>query len=395
MTDLPRAAGPIRTLRPARRALILSGSIGKGHDVVAEACASALSTAGCSSNIVDCMALLGERANQFADKLFRGMLAVPGAYDAFHYSQLRTGSRLASVMDRAAARRLAPVLGRMLDREPADLVLSVFATGGAAADALKAEGRDIRSVVYCTDACPHRLWVHPGTDLFLVTDEMSAAFIRYHRPDAAVAVVPAAARAEFHHPPSRPEARAELGLADDVPVALAMAGSWGVAPLDVIARALSQRGFRVLAVAGTNQRLHRRLQHLERSDPGVMAFGYSDRIPDLMVASDIVVTTPGDTCTEARLLDRPILLLDTVPGHGRENLQLELARGSAAATAGQPAIVAEAAWRLYQREGASASVRPPSRSGDAWGRNFLASLGSLGPVGGESRPAEAADGSHP
>ena len=60
-----------------------------------------------------------------------------------------------------------------------------------------------------------------------------------------------------------------------------------------------------------------------------MPFGFTDQIPTLMAASDLVITSSGDTCSEARVIGRDLLLLDIVPGHGRENLQLELERGSA------------------------------------------------------------------
>jgi processive 1,2-diacylglycerol beta-glucosyltransferase len=43
----------------------------------------------------------------------------------------------------------------------------------------------------------------------------------------------------------------------------------------------------------------------------------------------VVVTSSGDTCREARTLGRGIVLLDVVPGHGRENLMHELELGGA------------------------------------------------------------------
>ncbi|MGH8987736.1 MAG: hypothetical protein ACRDXC_03945 [Acidimicrobiales bacterium] len=49
-----------------------------------------------------------------------------------------------------------------------------------------------------------------------------------------------------------------------------------------------------------------------------------------MAASDLVVTTPGaSTCSEARVVGRPLMLLDVMPGHGRDNVQHELELGEA------------------------------------------------------------------
>ena len=82
------------------------------------------------------MKMLGRRSGSAGEAVFRAMLGVPGLYDAFHYSALRTGGRLARLADAGARRQLVPALGSYLDEHPADLLISVFATGAAAASAL-------------------------------------------------------------------------------------------------------------------------------------------------------------------------------------------------------------------------------------------------------------------
>ena len=49
-----------------------------------------------------------------------------------------------------------------------------------------------------TDSYAHRLWVHEGTDLFLVTSHLAACSVRRYRPRARVEVVSAPARPEFY-----------------------------------------------------------------------------------------------------------------------------------------------------------------------------------------------------
>jgi UDP-N-acetylglucosamine:LPS N-acetylglucosamine transferase len=159
-------------------------------------------------------------------------------------------------------------------------------------------------------------------------------------------------------------------------VVLLMAGAWGIGPLDRLANVLVRDGVTVLAVAGANQRLYRKLQAVAARHPRILAFGYSDQIPELMSAADVVVTTPGDTCTEARLLERPMVLLDTVPGHGRENLELELARGAATAVPSDPEVVRDAVRVALKGQVPPATDKPPRR--EEWARTFLASLAPVG-----------------
>ena len=76
---------------PLKQALILSGSFGKGHDIVAEACAAALEPLDTQSRIVDSIALLGGPGSAVGDWVFRRLLSSAPIYDAFHFSQLRVG----------------------------------------------------------------------------------------------------------------------------------------------------------------------------------------------------------------------------------------------------------------------------------------------------------------
>jgi processive 1,2-diacylglycerol beta-glucosyltransferase len=359
-----------------RRALLLSGSIGFGHDQLAEACATSLESDGWSTRTVDLMRLLGRGADSMGGAVFRTMLAVPGLYDAFHFASLRTGNRIAEVADSAASRRTLPRLRHLLDADPADLAVSVFATGASAISRLAGRYPSMKHVVFCTDVTPHRLWVHQNVDLYLVTSQAAERAVRRFAPEARVLVVQAPVRAAFYHPPSQLNARTNLGVPVRDRCVLLTTGAWGLGPVAQAAEALGDAGVHVLAVAGRNARLEHRLRAAARRQPLVHPFGFSDRIPELMAASDLVVTSSGDTCTEARVIGRPLLLLDVVQGHGRDNLQHELELGDAAVASGRAADVVRAA--LSALDQAKPPPAMPTRSSDAWHTALHAALGTIG-----------------
>jgi processive 1,2-diacylglycerol beta-glucosyltransferase len=111
--------------------VVLSGSIGRGHDSVADACMTALRGAGISSCTTDCMELLGGPGQRVGEYLFHRTLGLPAVFDALHFSQLRAGTNLADRMESAAAKRLVPGLRQHLDLERGGMLLSVFPTGRA------------------------------------------------------------------------------------------------------------------------------------------------------------------------------------------------------------------------------------------------------------------------
>ena len=358
-----------------RQAVLLSGSLGMGHDVLAEACTTSLTGAGWSAETLDAMRLLG-RGGSAGEAVFRSMLAVPGLYDAFHFAALRTGSRLALLADAAARRQVVPRLRDYLDARPADLAISVFPTAASAVSRLSGRYPGMKHIVFCTDVTPHRLWVHPNVDLYLVTAAAAEPAVRRFQPEASVMVVPAVVRTAFYHPPAQAEARASLGLPGHGRCVLLMSGAWGLGPVAEAARALGDAGVHVLAVAGRNARLEARLRDAARRQPRVHAFGFTDRVPELMAAADLIVTSSGDTCAEARTIGRPLLLLDVVQGHGRDNLQHELELGDASVTSPRAADLTRSA--LAALDQAKPPAAGPARQLASWQRSFAAALEQVG-----------------
>ena len=360
------------------RALLLSGSLGAGHDVQASACAASLARQGWSTEILDAMRLLGPRGGSAGERVFRGMLALPGLYDAFHFAALRPGGRLALLADAAARRRLVPRLRDHLDAERADLAISVFATAASAVSALADRYPAMSHVVLCSDVTPHRLWVHPHVDLYLVTSPAAEAAVRRYQPQAHVLVIPAPVRPGFLGPPSQEDARAALGLPAQDRAVLLMSGAWGLGPLAQAAAALADAGVQVLAVAGRNAKLEGRLRLAARQRPRLHVFGYTERVPALMAAADLVITSSGDTCSEARTVGRPLLLLDVVQGHGRDNLQHELELGDAAVTSPHPAAVTRSALAALETAKPPSSQSHPAERARSWEDVFTAALETIG-----------------
>ena len=141
----------------------------------------------------------------------------------------------------------------------------------------------------------------------------------------------------------------------------------------------------MLAVAGRNARMEATLRAAAVQRPRIRAFGYTDRVPELMVAADLVITSPGDTCAEVRAVGRRLLLLDVLPGHGRDNCQHQLERGNAWVTsAGRDDVVRTALAALAAPEpGPAPGSAPDGTTGPArvlrdWDEAFSAVLAELG-----------------
>jgi processive 1,2-diacylglycerol beta-glucosyltransferase len=141
-----------------------------------------------------------------------------------------------------------------------------------------------------------------------------------------------------------------------------MSGAWGLGPLDEAAAALAADGVYVLAVAGTNRRMEAKLRSLAGAHPEIIPFGYTNQVSTLMSACDVVVTSSGDTCREARTLGRGLILIDVVPGHGRENLMHELELGGATSCLPTAGSIARAV-RSFVNDPERSKVAPAIETG--------------------------------
>jgi processive 1,2-diacylglycerol beta-glucosyltransferase len=109
-----------------------------------------------------------------------------------------------------------------------------------------------------------------------------------------------------------------LGLDPRRPVVLVMGGGMGPAPLDEIIQSLERCGLplQVLAVSGRDRALKPRLESLRgKIALDLHVFGWSDSIPELMTAADLLITKPGGVTTaEALAVGVPMLLTHPIPG---------------------------------------------------------------------------------
>jgi len=336
------------------------------------ACAATLEALGWRTHTLDKTRARGRSASAAAA---RALLAVPGLYDAVHFAALRTGGLLARQADLAMRLRLVPLLREYLDRNPTELVISISPAGASAVSTVADRYPSMRHIVFCTDASPHRLWIHPRVDLYLVTSAAAEPAVQRYLPDATVRVVAAPVRPEFYRAPTQRSARAGLRVPEHGRCVLLVGGSNGHGPLAHIATALSGNELTVLAVAGYNARLERRLR--AAAGPRVQVFGFTDRMPELMAASDLVITIPGATCMEARTVGRPLLLIDLIQGHGRDNLQHELELGDAAVTSKRPQDVVRSALACLDRIKPDAAR--PTRSLADWEAQFQLALETVVP----------------
>lgn len=127
--------------------------------------------------------------------------------------------------------------------------------------------------------------------------------------------------------PSRAMARNTLGLRPHARTVLLVGGGDGTEPLRTYARALAQSplDLQVLAVCGRNEALARRIR--ADNHDGVHVYGFVQNMPELMLASELLITRAGPgMIAEGLACGCPLLLTGRLPGQEEANVEEVLRR---------------------------------------------------------------------
>lgn len=311
-----RAGSAIEDLATAKRLLIVSASIGAGHDGAADELARRAVARGALVDRCDFLDLLPNGLGSIVRGLYhRQLKALPTSW-GWLMAMLGQPACLRIVGGSAALLARRRLLAAV--RSDTGLVVTTYPLASHAVGSLRLRRRlGCRALAFLTDMSVHPLWIAPGMDGHAALHELPAG--EAHRRGACdVAVVGPAVDPRFHRsaPWQRIEARRKWGLPAETPLALIVAGSWGVGDItQAVADVNRTRRAIPVVVCGENARLHDSLVAA-----GVYAFGWVSDMATLMQACDLVVQNAGGlTSLEARASGLPVVTYRPLPGHGRTN----------------------------------------------------------------------------
>ncbi|WP_406113387.1 MGDG synthase family glycosyltransferase [Streptomyces sp. NBC_01014] len=299
------------------RIVIISASVGAGHDGAAHELARRLEAEGFTVDRHDFLDLLPARLGKLLSGSYHRLLTwAPSGYQRIYAATEHTGGPgpVLRALFRVAQRRT-------LRAVPADAsaVVSTYPCASQVLGGLRLRGRlSVPAITYLTDFSVHSLWVAPGIDTHLAAHAIpagqataqGAAGVAVSGPVTADRFAPATPR-------RRSAARARFGLPDEAPVALLVAGSWGVGPVEQVAAEIRASGTAVpVVVCGHNEALAGRLRRAGIEH----VHGWVADMPALMSAADVLVQNAGGlTSLEAFASGLPVASYRCIPGHGQTN----------------------------------------------------------------------------
>jgi UDP-N-acetylglucosamine:LPS N-acetylglucosamine transferase len=315
-------------LSPGRspRVLILTASVGAGHDLPAQTLADQLRSEDPGAVIVtkDALAAVGgivKALSADAAEIFFFRFHVVWDVGFWLFAGFRPTRTATQAL---LTRQSAPSLLRLIATVRPDVIVSTYPNMTEVLGRLRRSGR--LSVPVCsaiTDLAALDYWASRGVDVHLVTHPESIPEVRrIAGVDTRVECVHGFTSPAFRVPRSAVEARAALALPSEGEMVLVSGGGWGVGDvLGAVDEALRRASVvRVVCLCGHNGSLARTLATTYAGEERVRVEGFTDRMSEWMAACDVLVhSTCGLTVLEALMRGCPVVSYGWGRGHIRRN----------------------------------------------------------------------------
>lgn len=248
-------------------------------------------------------------------------------------------------------------LRRTVEATQARVLVSTHPTPGGVVAELDRDGKldpaPVLTATVITDYVLHSQWVHPHTGLYLAPcQEVARELVARGIPASRIEVTGIPIRKGFRMPVDRQAARLRWGLAPEIPVVLVMIGAYGMmrGAVEACRRlAFLSEPLQLVVVAGYDRQLFHAVSAAVSASPHpVRVLGYVEDVPQLMAASDILVTKAGGlTVSEALAMGTCTVIYSPIPGQEEGNAEY-LRRHGAAEVAPSPAALEDLVGALLR-----------------------------------------------
>lgn len=320
----------VTPLRRPPTILILTASMGAGHDGVAAELARRIGGRGYAVEVIDLLDVLPGMVGRGLRSGYSAMLRwAPWLYEAIYRMWFSPGAGRGGPVSPLTILAERRIRRWVTDNQPVAAV-STFHLCSTVLGGLRRKGV-LRVPVASTvvDMSVHRLWIDPDVDLHLCIHPRASVQAKQRGAARACAPGPVV-RPCFTDPVwDRRSARASLGLAEEERVVLLVAGSWGTGDIEHTLEVVSRSGqLTAMVVCGSDLRLQRRLSRQSRGNRPVRVMGWVEDMARLMAAADVVLENAGGlTSMEALAMGVPVVSFHPIPGHGRANVAAMAASG--------------------------------------------------------------------
>lgn len=310
------------------KVLILSMTVGQGHNSASNALAQYLEKQGHTTEILDTYKFLNKVIGEAFDKGYTFMgRSFPKLNEMIYEGAERVSGTTAmkNYFPFAFSDLTKSKMKRYIEEKKPDAIVCSIIFSAILLTQLKETGalnKKIKLYGIVTDYALHPFWEYTALDYFVVSNELMVPAVMLRGiPEEKILPIGIPVRECFSKTIPKEKAREKLGLETEPLTLLITSGGRGFgAVTQLVAQADKMDGVQIVAVCGTNSLLKRRLESKKYKNT-VHIFGFLNNIDEYIDAADAIVTKPGGLSTSEAIAKKKLLIL-TPPLPGVEDINL-------------------------------------------------------------------------
>jgi 1,2-diacylglycerol 3-beta-galactosyltransferase len=319
-----------------KKILLVYGSAGGGHKSTAYAIKESLEAL--YKNQVDVKTIdvlskeYGPAITSTAPAIYKTLIKAPRSWELlYRITDTKAGNK---VLDKVVSVISQAKADKLLETYQPDVIVSTYHFANSAIlDYLNFAKLNIPFITVVTDIVTMMpTWFSKHADLTITpTEQAKELGLSLGLEEGKLKVIGQPISRKFNQEKlSRKAARKKLSLDQNLPTLMVMAGGEGVGPLEEIAELFEEFEHQVqlVLICGKNTKLKEKLED-RRWKQKVAVYGFTDQIPELMMASDYHLAKAGPSAIfESFACGLPLLLYAFIPGQEEGNVSFVTDEGA-------------------------------------------------------------------
>lgn len=300
-----------------KKILIFYGSYGGGHLSAARSIKEYIDTnySDTETCMVDCIEYINKALNKVTTKAYSGM--AKNAHWIWKKVYYGAEDGAFAKVNNETQKLMSIKLNKLLQSYQPDLIISTHPFSSHMCAILKKKKKiSSKIATIITDYAPHGQWLmHPAyiNYFFVAHDGMKNALLKRGIKENQIKVTGIPLSNRFLANYNKEKILSEFDLSTNKRTILFFAGGEQGFGKDKIFRMLESiikafPNLQVIAISGKNEKMKKQFDELvseTNSDETVKVLKYTNKIPELMSVSDLVITKPGGLTTTESLASRP------------------------------------------------------------------------------------------
>ena len=318
-----------------KKVLVLYGAYGGGHLSAAKTICKQLEKNykdDVQVTMLDCIEYINKYVNKVSTEAYKELAKkVPWVWKQV-YKSARHGP--VSYISQTTNKLMSYKLNLLIQEEKPDLIISTHPFATQMCAMLKEKEKiDCKLATILTDYHIHDQWLVLAkyNDYFFVSNnQMKAAMIAEGIHDEKIFVTGIPISDNFSKDFNKEEIYKNFELSPDKKTVLFFAGGefgLGRNTTVMVLKALIRlfKDLQIVAISGKNKKMKKKFEELieiTNSENRVKLLEYTDKVPELMNISSVVITKAGGlTITECLASNLPIIIINPIPGQEEENAE--------------------------------------------------------------------------